>query len=76
MLGKKSLSAKQNKAKNNKMRYAYNIYRIETPEGERQKGGEGIFEVLTENFSKLIKDVKPQIQELHRKPSKYQQFCI
>lgn len=36
---------------------------------ERQKGGEGIFEVLTENFSKLIKDVKPQIKEIHRKPS-------
>lgn len=51
------------------MRYAYNIYRIEIPENERQKGGEGIFEVLTENFSKLIKDVKPQIKEIHRKPS-------
>lgn len=58
------------------MRYACNIYIIETPEGERQKG-EGIFEVLmTENFSKLIKNVKPEIQESHRKPSKYQQFCI
>lgn len=51
------------------MRYAYNIYRIETPENERQKRREGIFEVLTENFSKLIKDVKPQIKEIHRKPS-------
>ena len=73
---KESLSVKKNKAKNNKMRYACNIYIIETPEGERQKE-EGIFEVLlTENFSKLIKNVKPEIQESLRKPSKYQQFCI
>ena len=59
------------------MRYACNIYRIETLEGKRQKGGEGIFEVLmTENLTKIINDVKPQIQEIHGKPSNYQQFCI
>ena len=69
---KNILSVKHNKAKNNKMRYACNIYITGIPGGEeREKGGEEIFKVLmTENFLKLIKDNKPQIQEAHRTPSR------
>ena len=32
-------------------------------EKEREKGMEEMFETITENFPKLISDIKPQIQE-------------
>ena len=42
------------------------------PEGEaREKGKEEIFEIImTENFPKWMSDIKPQIQEVQRTPSR------
>lgn len=41
------------------------------PEGEEKKETDKIFEtIISENFSKLISDTKPQIQEAQRKPSR------
>ena len=44
---------------------------IQTPEEEKEKGKEAIFEaIMTENFLKLMSDTKPQIQEAQRTPSR------
>ena len=40
---------------------------IEIPDGVEK---EEIFEVITENFPKLMTDTKPQIQEAQRTPKK------
>jgi len=42
----------------------FNMYTVRKPEGkkEKKKGAEEMFEkVLTENFPKLMIDIKPQI---------------
>ena len=34
----------------------------------KEKGTEGIFEIMTENFPKLMSDIKPQIQKVQGTP--------
>lgn len=50
----------------------YNIHIMRMPEGEeREKGTEEIFEtMMTENFPKLMSDIKPEIQEARKTPSR------
>ena len=44
---------------------------MEIPEGEEREKGTKIFEtIMTQNFPKLMSKTKPQVQEVHRTPSR------